>query len=90
LASNVAVAQGWRTLTFAGGEYHTDVPTIDVQLTMAAFARCRPKSAGALAWASGEVVFDSWNPTNGGARSSQAGRPDYSGTGTTRRPALHR
>jgi len=41
----------WRNAHFAGGEYHTDVPTIDVPTDDAAFARCRRGLPGALAWA---------------------------------------
>ena len=60
---NPAVLKSGETLTFSGGEYHSDHPLrpvvgIDGEIEMAE----TPGLPGILAFASAEVVFDSLNP----------------------------
>jgi len=60
---NVATLKVGETLTFPGGEYASDYPTT-VAPTDDGGVRTVPTEGlpGVLAWAAGEVVFDSWNP----------------------------
>jgi len=63
---NVAVLKVGETLTFPGGEFHADNPTTTVSTDNGGVRTVNTEGLpGVLAWASGEVVFDSWNPTNG-------------------------
>jgi len=62
---NVAVLKVGETLTFPGGEYRTDNPNTVISTDDGGVRTVATEGLpGVLAWASGEVVFDLWNPTN--------------------------
>ncbi len=60
---NVATLKVGETLTFAGGEYRGDNPNTVVPTDDGGVRTVDTEGLpGVLAWASGEIVFDSWNP----------------------------
>jgi len=63
-ASDVAVLKVSETLTFPGGEYHLDHPTIPVTDFDTGEVVIKPTQGlpGVVGWAAGQIVFDTLNP----------------------------